>query len=257
MREHHKNIEQSHFDQWVSGKSSEVIFYDTPFLQSLLKDIEDFAFRSLGDLTGKNLLFYGCGVNLKPVKLFLDKGAACVYMIDISAKSIEAISSMIKKTDLGGRVYPEVMDCEKLKYKDNSFDVIYGRAILHHLDMNRSICEIKRVLKDGGRAVFLEPLGMNPLINLYRKLTPDRRTPDEKPLDKRDFETISNAGFSNFEHHDFTFFANLGIFLNTILKAPERVRINYDKIKKIDDFVLNKFCFLKKFCWNSVLVLTK
>lgn len=104
---------------------------------------------------------------------------------------------------------------------------------------------------------FLEPLGMNPLINLYRKLTPDRRTPDEKPLDKRDFETIGNAGFSNFEHHNFTLFTNLGILLNTILKVPEIVNINYKKAKKIDDFVLNKFCFLNKFCWNTVLVLTK
>ena len=249
--------ERSHFDQMVEGRGSEVIFYDTPYLQSLLKDIEGFVFRSLGNLEGKKVLLYGCGVNLKPVETFLDCGAACIYMIDISPKSIEAVSARIKKAGMDSRVSPAVMDCENLSYNNKLFDVIYGRAILHHLDMARSLDEIKRVLKDGGRAVFLEPLGMNPFINFYRKLTPDRRTPDEKPLNNQDFKIVCKAGFSNVEHHEFTLFANLGILLNTILKVTKQVRISYKTFKRIDDFVLKKFSFLKKFCWNTVLILTK
>jgi hypothetical protein len=34
-------------------------------------------------------------------------------------------------------------------------------------------------------------LGLNPLINLYRRLTPEARTPDEHPLVPRDFATIA------------------------------------------------------------------
>lgn len=121
MQENHKNVEQSHFDQWVSGKGSEVIFYDTPFLQNLLRDIENFAIRSLGNMTKKKLLFYGCGINLKPVKIFLDGGAAFVDMIDISPKSIKAVSIMTKKIGIDNQTHPIVMDCEDLIYGNNTF----------------------------------------------------------------------------------------------------------------------------------------
>ena len=58
-----------------------------------------------------------------------------------------------------------IMDCENLGFKDNSFDLIFGRAILHHLNLEKSSKEISRVLCKNGKAVFIEHLGMNPLIN--------------------------------------------------------------------------------------------
>lgn len=253
-----KKSEQAHFDQWEGeGRSSEVIFYDTPFIQELLAEIENFAMNNLGDMTGKKVLFYGCGVNSTPAKIFLERGAASVYMIDISPKSIELLNSRIGKEGLGSRLFPMVMDCEKLNFEDNGMDVVYGRAILHHLDIKIALSEIKRVLKNSGKAAFIEPLGMNPFINFYRKLTPHRRTPDEKPFDNNDFEIIHNSGFSMCKHDEFTFFTNVGIFLNTILKVPEKLSINYQNAKKIDDILLGKISFLRKFCWNTVITLTK
>ena len=38
--------------------------------------------------------------------------------------------------------------------------------------------------------MFIEPLGTNPLINFYRKLTPKSRSKDEHPLVLKDFELI-------------------------------------------------------------------
>ena len=46
------------------------------------------------------------------------------------------------------------------------------------------------MLRPSGRAIFFEPLGHNPLINLYRKLTPGARTVDEHPLVKSDFGIV-------------------------------------------------------------------
>ena len=42
--------------------------------------------------------------------------------------------------------------------------------------------EISRILKPNGKLLFIEPLGTNPLINFYRKLTPKSRSKDEHPL---------------------------------------------------------------------------
>jgi SAM-dependent methyltransferase len=82
----------------------------------------------------------------------------------------------------------EVMDAEAMTFADASFDLVFGRGIIHHLQLDRCFAEIKRVLKPGGSALFLEPLGHNPILNWYRGRTPEMRTPDEHPLRARDFE---------------------------------------------------------------------
>ena len=78
-----------------------------------------------------------------------------------------------------------------MSFPDDHFDLVYGSAILHHLDLRAACREIARVLRPGGRAVFLEPLGHNVLINLYRRLTPAMRTVDEHPLRMADLDTIA------------------------------------------------------------------
>jgi SAM-dependent methyltransferase len=155
------------------------------------------------------------------------------------------------------RVFPMVMDCENLKFNEEEFDAVYGRAILHHLNLRKGLQEIWRVLKQNGIGVFIEPLAMNPFINFYRMMTPGRRTPYEKPLDKGDFKTINNAHFSNVKHREFTLLCNLGIFFNSVLKISKGSDASYERLKRFDDLVLSKFHFLRRFCWNTVLVMIK
>jgi SAM-dependent methyltransferase len=78
------------------------------------------------------------------------------------------------------------MNAEALDFPEASFDRVCGSGILHHLDLGKAYAEIARVLRPGGYGVFLEPLGHNPLINWYRRRTPNMRTEDEHPLLKSD-----------------------------------------------------------------------
>jgi SAM-dependent methyltransferase len=80
------------------------------------------------------------------------------------------------------------MDGQRLAFRNKSFDVICGRGVLHHLDLHRSFAEIARVLKTDGGAIFVEPLGHNLLINLFRRMTPRLRTVDEHPLRLADLD---------------------------------------------------------------------
>src|SRR5262249_33655493 len=78
---------------------------------------------------------------------------------------------------------------ESLPFESASFDAVWGCAILHHLDLVRAAKELRRVLKPGGRAVFCEPWGGNPLLRFARALLPypaKDRTADEQPLRRRD-----------------------------------------------------------------------
>ena len=53
--------------------------------------------------------------------------------------------------DIDGRV----ADAEGIPYADNSFDLVVGHAVLHHIpDVEKSLREVVRVLKPGGRLVF-------------------------------------------------------------------------------------------------------
>jgi SAM-dependent methyltransferase len=75
-----------------------------------------------------------------------------------------------------------LMDANNLEFGDGSFDIVYGTGILHHLDYERALSEVARVLKPGGVILFSEPLDINPVGRIVRWLTPKARTEDERPL---------------------------------------------------------------------------
>ncbi|GLY65919.1 methyltransferase type 11 [Amycolatopsis taiwanensis] len=56
---------------------------------------------------------------------------------------------------LGLDVDGRVADAERIPYPDNSFDLVVGHAVLHHIpDVRAAFAEVLRVLKPGGRFVF-------------------------------------------------------------------------------------------------------
>jgi SAM-dependent methyltransferase len=56
---------------------------------------------------------------------------------------------------LGVPVTTVVTDAESLPFEDESFDVVMGHAVLHHIpDLDRAFSEFFRVLKPGGVIVF-------------------------------------------------------------------------------------------------------
>ncbi|WP_236789452.1 class I SAM-dependent methyltransferase [Amycolatopsis sp. GM8] len=56
---------------------------------------------------------------------------------------------------LGLDVDGRVADAERIPYPDNSFDLVVGHAVLHHIpDVSAALREVLRVLKPGGRFVF-------------------------------------------------------------------------------------------------------
>ena len=59
------------------------------------------------------------------------------------------------------------------------------------MQIEKCLNEIHRILKSKGNLIFIEPLGTNPIINLYRKLTPKSRSKDEHPLINKDFKYIN------------------------------------------------------------------
>lgn len=134
---------------------------------------------------GDRVLEYGCGTGSAAFDLAAQH--AEVVGIDISPVAVEAASSTARERALGSVSF-QLMNAESLTFPDREFDLVCGSGVLHHLDLSRAFPEVARVMRPGGRATFFEPMGHNPVINLYRRLTPKMRTSDEHPLLMDDFE---------------------------------------------------------------------
>ena len=150
------------------------------------------ALAKLGDLRGRRVLDFGCGHGMAAV--VLAKRGARVIAFDLSGGYLREARARARANCAS--VDFAQADGEWLPFPDETFDCIWGNAILHHLDMWRAGLELRRVLKPGGVAVFCEPWGGNPLLNWARGVLPyphKERTPREKPLCHGDIEVLRGA----------------------------------------------------------------
>ena len=195
------------------------------------------------------LLDYGCGTgnDLMGISDKIIRGIG----IDISEVLIEKAKSIAKDKGIKNTDF-FVMDAMNTTFSNETFNIICGSAILHHLDLELSLNEIKRILKPTGKCFFIEPLNTNPLIFLYRKLTPHARTRDEQPLRKKDIKKIKTI-FPNAEIFYYSFF--------TLFAVPFRKSKHFIKIIKLlffmDKVILHKKSPLKWLAWICLLILKK
>src|SRR6476469_7954684 len=76
-----------------------------------------------------------------------------VHVTDLSPGMVEAAKA--NATQLGFTVEGRVADAEGIPYEDDTFDVVVGHAVIHHIpDVEQAFREMLRVLKPGGRFVI-------------------------------------------------------------------------------------------------------
>lgn len=199
---------------------------------------------------GSDVLEYGCGDGSYAFELA--RRGARVTGIDISSVAIEQAEREADAAGVGERTEFLVMDAEELSFADHSFDLICGGGILHHIDLEKGYEELRRTLRPGGRAAFLEPMGHNPLINRYRDRTPELRTPDEHPLLEADLEMAKRY----FGRVDTEFFALL-----SLAAVPLRGRRGFEPVNaaldRVDAGLFRRIPRLRKHAWMVAVILAE
>jgi ubiquinone/menaquinone biosynthesis C-methylase UbiE len=239
----------------------EKVFHDSAFSDDRRKSVKkyygllnqtaaDFVqILTTQNLTNKNILEYGCGKGSHAFQL--SQMGAIVTGIDISTTAIEQATAHAKSLQLSGIQFLE-MNAENLKIQNNEIDLICGSGILHHLDLEKATSEIARVLKPGGEGLFIEPLENNPIIKLYRKLTPKMRTPDEHPLTNNDMKTLE----SKFKNVDMKFYYLTSLIMLPFTRMPG-VRILVKYLNKLDQLIFKYIPASRMWAWQVIIQLKK
>jgi SAM-dependent methyltransferase len=122
-----------------------------------------------------------------------------------------------------------VAPAEHTSLPAESFDLVVGKWVLHHVDVPAAAAEVHRVLTPGGRAVFFENQDRNPLLRVARRrLWGAGRlhwvgTQDEHPLTRQDFDTLRRVfGTVELSYPSFYFFEALSRALGHRLHRPLR-----------------------------------
>jgi SAM-dependent methyltransferase len=197
-----------------------------------------------------DVLEYGCGPG--SLAFFLAERGAQVTGIDISPVAIEQSREKAEALGVAENTRFEVMNAEALEFPPGTFDLVCGTGILHHLELEAAFAQLAKVLKPDGQAIFIEPLGHNPLINLYRLLTPKMRTEDEHPLLSPDLDVTQRW----FGRTDLRYF-----HLTTLLAVPARGRKRFGPLVKtlnrFDDAVFRRVPLARKHAWIVGMVLSE
>jgi ubiquinone/menaquinone biosynthesis C-methylase UbiE len=191
-------------------------------------------------VAGTHVIDFACGNGENGI--FAAQCGASVHGIDISPEGVANANQNAKEVGLDGRCRFDVMDGENMTFADNTFDYGVEYGALHHVDLDRALGELARVIKPGGEMICVEALRHNPIIHAYRRRTPHLRTAWEvdhilgvESLDvvRRHFRRV-NVRFFHLAALAAVPFRKTAVFrpLRSMLDAVDRVLLSNEAIGK-------------------------
>jgi Methylase involved in ubiquinone/menaquinone biosynthesis len=203
---------------------------------------------------GEIVLDMGCGEGKETLQLA--RQGLSVISTDLSHLQLGRARQLLQESAPHARVWFVQANAEELPFASNSFRIIYGKAILHHLDLDLSAQEVKRLLRQNGRATFAEPMAHHPIFWVARRLTPQLHTRDEQPLSFTELRHFG-AYFGQSEIEEYFLFAPLGYLFRMLPEAEPIFRRLHTVLQRMDRWLFDKFPLLKELAWYSLVKVEK
>lgn len=225
---------------WANQKYYSVVRRTLDFISQWIKD----------NCKDKDVFEMACG-NGGHSYLISEVAKSCTAA-DIAPMSIQQAIERVGDNENYKKIKFMVLDCENTGLPDNSFDVVFEGGALHHMDLNRVYKEAVRLLRPEGKFFCVEAIRHNPLIHLYRKLTPHLRTKweSEHILGKKEIM----LGLSFFDNIELSLF-----HITSLCAVPLRNTFLFNPVltltEKLDELLVKIPC-LKWMAWQSIFVLS-
>ena len=119
----------------------------------------------------------GCGTGYFTLNMLQDGVVRDAVATDISPRMLDALQANARR--IGVVVETVACDAEQLAFDDDSFDLVLGHAVLHHIPhLDRAFSELRRVLRPDGEFLFAgEPSQTGDRIAAYPKRAALRTAP--------------------------------------------------------------------------------
>lgn len=205
--------------------------------------------KALGPLTGQQILELGAGDGFTTLRL-AQRGAR-VIALELSHGGLRKISARAAAAGLAATVVPLRADAQKLPFASASVDRIYGENFLMYVDPTAIGREAARVLKPGGRAVFLEPTAHHPFIRLYRRVGSPYRGTAPRYFTLTDIARLA-ANFGTVTHEEHYLFSILAL---PFAAHPFLFAFAFPPLYKLDRLFLRAIPALRRFGWLTVVTL--
>jgi 2-polyprenyl-3-methyl-5-hydroxy-6-metoxy-1,4-benzoquinol methylase len=177
---------------------------------------KEFRLRVLGNLKGRKVLDVGCGDGLNVVTLA--KLGAQVTGLDVSSGAVRVAERRAALAGVSERVSLTCSPVETADFRPDTFDVVWGEGILHHVlaELELVMQHLVRWTKPGGLLIFSEPLNLNHTLRGIRQRIPvvTEATPDERPLVRGEIELLRRY-IPNLTIRHFNLFGRLDAFILT------------------------------------------
>ncbi len=210
---------------------------------------------TLYDPTGGDILDYGWAGDGDRALALIERGAGSVAGFDLwwTEDDLGRVRELMRAAGVEESVDFRLADPCATPFADDSFDIVIGASILHHLDLDRALGEISRVLRPGGRGVFVEPLAHNPLMRLGRLLARGARADAGRPFTKQDWALCAHH-FRDFDHIERELSTVPLMPLNLFLGAGAQDRLAR-RAWMLDERLMARFPGLRKYARITFLLL--
>jgi len=255
--------EKEFHDEWAESEdilSIDIMKRNTALTAPEMRYIKD----KLGDISGKTLLDVGCG--LGEASVFFALLGADVTASDLSPGMLKASNDLAEKNNV--IIKNHLASADDLNLDENTkYDIIYAGNLLHHVEIDETLSRFKNHLSDDGVLVTWDPLAYNPIINIYRMIATNVRTPDEHPLKMSDIKLFKK----HFAKVETTYFwlTTLLIFIlmavfqrrnpnserywKSVVDESDKWEWLYKPLSILDKFLYKLLPFLKPLSWNVVV----
>lgn len=208
-----------------------------PHTRIYLKYIQSEVRELLPDDANLTVLDNMCGAGHATEDLL--KVYSNVYMADLSSDMLKKAVLRLGKSSCRRMI---AADALYLPYRENSFDLVVVNGALHHiLDLKPAFSEVRRILKDDGYFVFLEPCDDFFLLRVLRRLiyiiSPQLDAKNEKALTTRQVSNLAKqTGFNVVEIKQIGYVGYGILYNNDVLPFFKKLK-HFKNIEKISNAI--------------------